>query len=544
MKGKKFAVALLSLALAAAGGGSIGVLTAHAGQSTVGVATEESLKGGIDGGTWVVSGKVQGKDDTMVFDDGCTDKAKVTAITKIVDVTEFGVENIFDASFTVNMESIPSVAGNRFAFAFGLSKVSAQLGSDGASEVYFTKDGEGLKVGVCRYWVSPADSGTHKIEYLKPTKFAGVALGIDLHVSVTLKASGKLVVSVLPDGADEDGRIVLCDESVTNNNDNTREGFIGFAQNGKCTATVSNVNISSYNYDNMATPLRVEENFDNGNYNAEAWYSKSDAGMYPGGISVADGALVFRNAQNAIFGTKYAYSNFEMTFDLVDLQREAETDDNGNVTAPIPSWFGISLATPAYNSSFGASVGSELMYALESGGRSVAYRYYPGTLSIQSWNNQFTDKFWDKSKAGEIYNMKCSMVDGVFTFTYKNAAEEDYPEAPFYTCDLGYTPTGYVRLVAYEPAGFTFDNFVIVNKDAKPTEVKIGYTANELPGREDFVYEDTWSDEDLIINRLDKETEVKQEGEGCNGTLLAVAPTVGALAVAGLTLAKRRRDEE
>ncbi len=548
MKGKKLAIALLALTLAT-GSGVITTLSASAGQSTVGVATNESLQGGIDGGTWIVSGKVQGKEDKMVFDSSiCTETAKVTAITKVVDVTEFGVENIFDANFTVNIDNIPSVAGNRFAFAFGLSKVSAQLGTDGVGEVYFTKDGEGLKVGVCRYWVSPADSGTHKIEYLKPAKFAGIAIGLDLHVSVTLNASGKLVVSVLPDGADEEDRIVLCDETVENNNENTKEGFICFGQNGKCDVSVSNVAINSYNYENMATPLKVEENFDNGHYNDQAWFSKSDAGKYPGGISVQDGALVFHNAQNAIFGTKYAYSNFEMTFDLVDVRREIETDASGNITAPLPSWFGISIATPAYNSSFGASVASELMYAMESGGRTVAYRYYPGTLSVQSWNNKFTDKFWDKSKDGEIYNMKVSMIDGVFTLTYKNADQDEYPADPYYTCDLGYTPSGYVRLLAYEPAGFTFDNFVIINKDAKPTEVKIGYTENSLPGREDFVYTDGWSDDDLIINRLENQSgDVEEkEDDGCGSSVSAIGlPLAGTLiaTLVGYGVNKKRRED-
>ena len=519
------------------GAGTLTALPVAAGRSEVGVVSEASLEGGIDGGTWVVSGKVTGEDDCMVFGEETSPTAKVTAMTKVGDYTRYGIENIFTAVFTINIESIPAQSGNRLAFAFGLSRVSATLGSDGVTEIYFMQDTQGLKMGITRYAQDTADKTIKSISVVPAQTVSGLTPYLDFTVSVTLNAAGQLIVTGQAEGSDT--AATLCDASTPNNGGYSKEGFICFGQNGRSIARISAVRVLAYSYENMTTPLEMTENFDNGHYNVDAWYSRSDPSKYsPGGVYVENNALVFHNAANAVFGTRYSYSNFEMTFDLLDVQRSDEYDENNNLIAPKTEWLGISLGNIAYNSIFDLSAGSEFMFSMEPSGRRVLYDNLK-PVEILGWNDGYKDNFWSEENEGQVYNFRISMIDGLFTVYYKRQGDAQFPAEPFYEKQIAYTPSGYVRLIAYEPAGFVFDNIRMVNKDAEPVPVELTYTENSMPGTEDAVYTDTWDDADLIANRLDG----SGTGGGCSSSAAPVGGAAAAICCAGAAAVLVRRKQ-
>ena len=526
---KIFVSVLLALLI---GMSALCAIPVSAGKSEVAVVPPSSLEGGIDGGTWVVNGNVKGENGSMVFDDDSSTSAKVTSMTKINDYTEYGIDTIFTAEFTVSIASIPQEAGNRLAFAFGLSRVSAALGSDGVAEVYFIQDTAGLKMGVSRYMLRGADTTVQQVEIVGAQAVNGLAAEIPFTVAVELNAAGVLTVTGQAEGSDS--AVTVCDAKTDGNSGYSMEGFVCFGQVGKSSASISDVSVTSYDYVNMETPLEVEENFDNGHYNMNAWFSRSDAGStVSGGISIDGTALRFRNAANAIFGTRYSYSNFELTFDLLDVQRADEYDDNDNLIYPKTEWFGVSLGSATYNGTFDSAVRSDVMFSFEPTGRYVRYHNYEDRVISTEWKEEYKDKnFWAAENEGTVYNFKISMIDGVFSVYFKEQDDAEFPAEPFYEEDRGYTPSGYVKLIAYEPAGYLFDNIKIVNKDAEPVPVEVTYTENSMPGTEDVAYTDPWEgkDGDLIGNRVGKDS---GESAGCGSSVVpACVSVIGVAAVA------------
>lgn len=87
------------------------------------------------------------------------------------------------------------------------------------------------------------------------------------------------------------------------------------------------------------------------------WYIGS-AGMpdYDGsGVSVKDGRLIFRNAQDgSMISTVRDYQNFVFSFDIVYLEREGEEDDDGNIVRPRSTWLGMVYGAEEKNTGFGS----------------------------------------------------------------------------------------------------------------------------------------------------------------------------------------------
>lgn len=528
---KIFVSVLLALLIATS---ALCAIPVSAGKSEVAVVPPSSLEGGIDGGTWVTSGNVKGENDSIVFDGDSSTSAKVTSMTKINDYTEYGIDTIFTAEFTVNIASISQETNNRLAFAFGLSRVSAALGSDGVAEVYFIQDTVGLKMGVSRYFQDTADQSIKQVKIVEAQAVSGLAAELNFTVSVELSAAGVLTVTGQAEGSDS--AVTVCDAKTDGNSGYSMEGFVCFGQVGRSNASISDVTVTSYDYVNMETPLEVEENFDNGHYNMNAWFSRSDAGStVSGGISIDGTALRFRNAANAIFGTRYSYSNFELTFDLLDVQRANEYDENDNLIYPKTEWFGVSLGSTTYNGTFDSAVRGDVMFSFEPTGRYVRYHNYEDRVISTEWKEEYKDKnFWDEANEGKVYNFKISMIDGVFSVYFKEQGDADFPATAFYEEDRGYTPSGYVKLIAYEPAGYLFDNIKIVNKDAEPIPVEITYTENSMSGTEDVEYTDTWNDDDLIANRVG---EGSGESSGCNSSLVPACVSVAGVAAVAASAA-------
>ena len=459
------------------------------------------------------------------------------ATSKIQDYTDCGIEDIFSAEYTIKIDDIPTEAGNRFAVAFGMNDMEDKLGSTGSTEIYFVKSGSILKAGVSRY----SEDGEVKIA--EPKSFDCLSFGTKFTLGVSLASDNVMnIVLSAPSGA----KRIVADNNNPLNFAHSSEGFTAIGQNGICTAEVSSVKIKAYRYFNAETPLEITENFDNGHYNRNAFFTRStmeESGGYSGGCYVENGALKF-DVLSSFISTIYRYSNFELTFDLTDVQRENILDDNGNILTPAVdnSWFGISFGAEENRGEFDNHMRNATVLTMHVKDSSLRmWTPYPDNTELLSYPEAYKTPEMDilnKDNAGKIYNYKISMKDGKFTASYKLSTEENYPAVPLVNYDLGYTPYGSVSIISYVATGYTIDNIRILNTDYAPSAVTVTYEKNGMQQTGDYKYTDGWSDADLLTHKK----------SGCSSALNAseyalIIATAAIGAATAVACAKKRRDK-
>lgn len=476
---QKIAPACIALALCALPA----VTVANAGKSDVNVADKASITGQLDKGKWRIAGNVKSENDAVVFDGDCSEDARITT------------RSVF-------------------------------------------KDNKRLKVGVCKF---DEESGA-KTDIVAPVEYPSLDFDSSFTLNASLVTDGYMTVTIAPAGVS--APYVLCDDATVGNTDHSVSGRVCIGQTAVCEATISAVKIKSYDYTNAATPIELTESFDKDEYNGNAFYTRSDPNdgtNLSGGVKVENGALTF-TGRPCFISSVYSYSNFEMTFDLIDVTRKTVTDANGNVVKEKASgWLGFSLEASTGRGSFDNHARTNVLYTMEVEGKINRLYNQLNRTKMQEYPSTYKTVEMDilsEKNEGKVYNYKVSMQDGVFSVWYKLSDSKTYPAEPLFSNDLGYTPYGSIAIMAYGYCGYTFDNIKIVNKDIRPQNVEIEYNGVKNRTEPDFVYADKWSDGDLITNKIGKTT---SEKSGCGASLsgITVLPILGAIA-----FVKRRKDHE
>lgn len=543
MKRSKIVLLLLCIALAVS---AVGFLSVSAGKSNRDVATNASFAGGIDTGTWYVAGGVTGADNTIVFNSETNDS--IISKQYAAELADYGVNDVLNADVTMTIAALPE--GAVFSVRFGLEMFMLDAGVANSGEIAFTgTDGGGIGISVNTY-----DANGQKTTLHTGTSDY-VAAGTEFVLSADAATGGKFSIS-FGNGTDT---AAFWSNAQAENQPFDAVGYFGFSK----AASAENVNVvissavaTAYAYDNPSNPVEVTETFDNNAFNKEAWFTiSSGTGEYAGSeLTVKDGELLFNNTNEALISTRHEYSNFELTFDITDMHREAEIDADGNVINPVSGWIGIAFGSASHDSSFDDSVRRSTFFQFEpyqtnnadavEGGRYLLWENY---VPLGRTDIAFADgyNFWNEDDVkGRTINVKFTMIDGVFSCWAKYEDEADFSETPHYTYDMGYTPLGYVRVLTY--GGFTggymaIDNLKIVNKDfnAEDYKVEIGYTSNVVE-YDPFEYTDTWNDNDLLADGA-----WYAEG-GCGGTVAVsvVWAAAALLAAAAAALAAIRKKEK
>ena len=462
-------------------------MIALAGSSRRELVTNSSISGGLDSRTWLDFGDPVASGGKVLFNANSEEDARIVAIKKVDDVSADGVARNLEADYTLTIRSIPN--GARFALFFGLSGLTAEPGEGGSTEVAFTDLGGKLAVGVSVY----NDSG--KTDIVAAKSYAGLQYNTAFSVSVAFEGD-KILADITPAG----GEKIALTGSDTPGNQVSAEGYFGVGQaGGKTNTELSSVHVVAWTYDNAATPDTVSatENFDSGNYNQKVWYSFSERDRYydaPCGIFVEDGRLVFRRLESGYFGTTYRYSNFELTFDVVSVQRKSETGADGAALAPETGSFGVSIGNDSPNGRETTSSTSPCKLML---GYDGTVRYFENGMqqASVSISNTAVGNMFLPANEGQIFTLKFRMEDGIATLSGKKGNGE-FVELYRVTSDV--TPYGYVRILSGKASNIQIDNVSIENLDANGSQTPVEFEANVLPGTGDFPYSDTWSDGDMI----------------------------------------------
>lgn len=495
---------------------SVFPLTVWAGSSKITI-DDSSFAEKINNTIWNnPSGDLVSQDGKLMF------PVESTADTRLISKTAVSKSDVTDemlhAAFQLDALQIPE--GETFLFACGLRSIESLPGEKGNVELQFTRGG-GIRAGVVVYETS--DSPTVLVE---PKAVSGNSISVEM----TLTASQMLTVKV--------NGTVLYEGQITV----TGEGRVGFLQSGSCQAEITGVKIEIFSY-NTPENANVSENFDNGTMDTSLLSCAmiKDFGYYPCRISVdeynGNNVMLFKNSGLGYIGTKYQYSNFELTFDVPYIQRTEVYSEDFQLLTPKSSWFGIT---------FGDEYMDATWYDYDY--KSPYMIYFDEWSQIIDFKNNFkilaslgeTDHAFFAEGEDRGFSVRFAVIDAHVQIGIKWLEEEAFTTVCEYDIANGQTPTGYIHIWGSEPNNFAIDNIVITNLDKNPQLVETEYKAGTVIVPEDHTYEKA----EMVFKNADPASE--QKDEGFNWYLLI--PCAGGVSLLciliSFVIAKKRKKKE
>lgn len=509
MKRSKRNICMLLIMLTVFGAG-IFAIPAKAGLSDI-VIDRTTYTDELDGSIWNnPDGDIVIEKDVLVFENTSTDTTRL--VTKSAVQSNKEVEELVKVQTSLQFTNLPK--GEMFALALGVQRIEAMQGETGNVEVAFSNDG-GLKATIIYY----NDSG--EAVTLGEPKVCGTLRG-KTKLEAVLTTQQQLIVTV-------NGKKLWTVEIPV-----TGEGRVGFLQTGSCGVRLSDTKIVSHLYE---TPENcdINEEFATEGFNANLLTSKMQGASYvcwPSGtgIETKEGNSVFRytNAGECYIGTKYAYSNFELSFDVPYMQRQNVLAEDGSISTAASNRFGISY-----------------------GGEAIDFDYagYTDAVADVIWFNKNssitsdrTGKSVDAAGVGypffsqeceKGFSVKVVMYDSVVTVSMKWMNEEAYTEMFQYQLS-SITPTGYLHIWTNGPTNMSIDNLRIVNKDINPKLVEVDYRSSVIESPDHYVYQP-----------MEKVYAEKQQEDGFNWYILllsvALICVVGSAMAVGISTMSRRK---
>ncbi len=490
---------------------------------------------------------VAAQNGSLVFTENTTSSTYINSLRRVDVLEDIGVDDCLTGDITFLLTSLPE--GVRFGVAFGLERAYSRPQTGNSTFIYIENNAGDYRIAVDIY-----ENGSAR---RAASQSVSDAVGRELNVTFSADIRGGLTVT-LNNAAIYDDAQASCNPG----------GYVGFACTGTVQASVTDAEIGSLAYDSPENAGDIEADFDDGEFNANVWTSKGHIGyLQPSSIRIEDGELKFENASEGIFSTLHAYSNFRLEFDITDIQREPDYDDNGNLIHPVSSWIGVAFGRANSEMLSGEAINQTPFLRFEP--------TYPNYITPAPSTNLILNSYgvgvatapmvkenniWDAETVGErAVNIKITMIDGVLTVDMKYSDESEFRRLMQY--DFGYTPQGCIQLWSMGNASFSqledtsdekmmqgnfsLDNIKIFNLDEPKTTIEVEYRSNipDIPA--DYEYEDTWKDDYLLGNRLEGqgETEVIDgDAAGCAGSVNAGAAAAAIPALAALFgLLKKRR---
>lgn len=440
-------------------------MNAEAGSSNI-VVDNSSFEKELDTSLWNnVDGDVQLKDGMLVFPKESTETTSL--ITKTNARRTGYHENLVSADITMRMIELPE--GEAFVLAFGLGSIEALMGESGNVEISFTGK-NGVTASVTAY-----DDAGNAVTVADETVCG--TIGSKMKINAVISAEGVLNVTV-------NGK-QICNAELPCSG----EGFAGFLQTGSCEAEVSSVRIVSYKYDRPQN-YNIEEDFEKETMNTNVLTAKM---VYPNSkyaptrtfVDEWDGNHVFRfqNAGVVYIGSTCKYSNFELTFDVLGLQRQDVYDEEGNIVIPKNANFAVSYGDEAADYEDNGYLTSTDILVFGAG--SVVQAYFTGkTESAVEEGYPFY-----AADCGKDFSIRVSMIDSVVTVGVKWIEEEEFTDFMTYQVSEQ-TPTGYVHIwTTSTVANMAIDNLKIVNKDQDPNLTEAEFRSALISVPEDYAYQ-------------------------------------------------------
>lgn len=389
-----------------------------------------------------------------------------TISTRVISKMIVQQDPVNEVMLAVNAKlQINRLAENdKFIFAMGLDSIEALSGEAGNIEIEITNK-SGLQLSLVAY----DENGTP--ETLVAPKAVGISLDKDFTLAVVATSDNQVKVSV-------NGKVV-CTATVQSN----LEGRIGFLQSGACGVKITSCEASFTKYERPENP-NISEDFEREIFNKN-WFTTNfiSSVRYPAYVAVesfnGNNVLMFHNAKLTYFGTKYAYSNFELTFDVPYYLRNMIKDENGYLLAAPTAEFLVSVGDDAVDfNGFGYDTSTE------------AIRFTKDTVhgmnhTPEKFRANYGSKGYFDMSSNEGFSVLVRMVNGYLEVGIKALDGDKYDIlAKTYYEDFR---TGYVKIWSVNDANFAIDNFKITNLDDKGNVIDAGFQGATII-QDDFDY--------------------------------------------------------
>ena len=399
-----------------------------------------------------VSGDVITEAKKIVFPNNSTESTAY--ISKAVIRGDKFFEEVESLECNLKFTQLPQ--GEKFVLAFGLGGIEAASGERDNVEVTFTND-NGIKVGVLTY-----------VDYDTPEEVAapvatGISIGSSATVKVQILTNQTIKVSI------NNKEVISAELPIAG------EGRVGFIQTGNCGAEVSGLKILYYQYDRPEN-TNIEEDFEEDGINIAVLSGKTTTGTKTMSLEKLDDSqvLMFKGVDQTYLGTKYQYSNFEMTFDVPYLVLHATENENGDKVDGT-GMVGISFGTGRVGQDkdgYGNALDA-VVFKLDS-----VYSYKKASQYTG------TNPYWQEEKP---FSMKVSLIDNQVTVAGKWMEEENYTTLLTYSLGSGIS-TGCVHFWIMDQGNIAIDNLVIKNMDDTPGIIKKEFKSGKIERPADAVY--------------------------------------------------------
>ena len=464
-------------------------LNAYAGVSDLTVVDSQSLSGvnELPGSLWYLGGTsgTSVSNGEIVFAPTKTD-SRFNLRRKINNLAECGVDLNFELNAKVQLANIDNIT---YAFSFGMAKVNSKL-QDGDAYLYFVNQGGTVGFGLKN------DAKDFVAFTAIPSFDAANYVDVNLKVMSDGSAAGSV------------------DGMNFNANGLPIDGYAGFGIIGDSVENnlvkMKDLSINAYVNE---TPENTDcfEDFDMNCFCINTFSAKSrPSGLRNSKLTAEEGKLVFSNTGTAAFETKVKYSNVDVAFDIVDVQRETSYNADGSVDI-------------VRSCSFGLAFGIEV-----SGGRmqtksALVVEFAPlredttnTAIVIKSGLNVLSTTVlaeeYDIFGKDDVYSVKISVKDSVIRVFIKNSTQSGYVLAVEQA--LSATPLGFFQIAALgafdsniqkglaaeqvKVGSFSIDNLAIKNNDVGKILKVMDYMSSNACVVGDFEYEYEWNDSDLI----------------------------------------------
>ena len=466
--------------------------------------------------SWFDAGDVKIADDKIIFGDSANATTRIISNKKVSNMKSSGKEKWLDAEFSVQLSRLED--GKTFGFAFGLNTPSSKIPSAESNLIAFKADGNKVSLLLTSF-----DSNNEETEIYKKD---GYVDAVNNAVKVKLYVNVDGGVSLSLDGTEIFNK---ADANID------AEGFVGFGQTGKFSAKISELSVGAYE---NATPMNADfiETFDKGEYNAEVLYSQGKTGyVKPSYVICEDGKFMFKNAgtskpstynvnvsateiksynynSTSYISTIYPYSNVDLSFDCqfygensacssgfsIILGRDFANESTENLKTEAKD-LAEGIKKDLWEIRFGKSDRSIVSNSVTGYIELLNCKSVVDSIILPENLNVFSDENYGKS-----FSVWLQMLDGNLSVYVKFDDTVNFTK--IYEYQMKNTPQGNVQIRAngstekeiFSTLGnFSIDNLAVTNFDFDGKKKSVKYRSN-IWNTDDFKYEDTWNDQDII----------------------------------------------
>ena len=439
-------------------------------------------------------------------------------ISKTIAQADPAYKNMFTLNAQIQLTQLPE--NEKFIFAMSLDSIEAFSGEPGNVEVEFTNDGS-LKMGVVSY----EENGDAKT--VAEPKTIQIQAGDTFTLTVSADVDSNLDIAV-------NGTVIFAITEAP-----ALTGRIGFLKTGNCGVNVYETTADFTHYDRPQNS-NLTEDFETEIYNNNLFTTNFISyARYPAYIAVEEqdgnSLLRFYNTKLGYFGTKYTYSNFELTFDVPYYYRNMINDENGKMMAAPAMEFLVSIGDDAKDfGGFGYTTSVESI-------RFTKDTFHGMNHDPEKFRVAYGDKGYCDVSTDEGFSVLVKMVDGHLEVGMKALDAEEFDILA--QADYEDFRTGYIKIWSVNDGNFAVDNIKLINldNDANLTEVEFQSAV--------FVSEDYDYQPPELVFRPQEQTDVDTDDTASVDWMpVIIAATASAVIILGAVVVsaglKKKKNKE